>query len=71
MDEFILIKNIMLENSKYFLAVFCFYLIDFMTGIAKAIRYSQDETKFRYRHIGKVIELYNQYDRVKVLLDIE
>ena len=40
-------------------------------GIAKAIRYSQDETKFRYRHIGKVIELYNRYDRVKVLLDIE
>lgn len=38
MDEFILIKNIMLGNSKYFLAVFCFYLIDFMTGFAKAIK---------------------------------
>ena len=38
MDEFILIKNIMLANSKYFLAVFCFYLIDFMTGFAKSIK---------------------------------
>lgn len=38
MDELITIKNIMLANSKYFLAVFCFYLIDFMTGIAKAIK---------------------------------
>lgn len=38
MNEFILIKNIMLANSKYFLAVFCFYLIDFMTGFAKAIK---------------------------------
>lgn len=38
MDELILIKNIILSNSKYFLAVFCFYLIDFMTGFAKAIK---------------------------------
>lgn len=38
MNEFILIKNIMLANSKYFLAVFCFYIIDFMTGFAKAIK---------------------------------
>lgn len=38
MSEFILIKNIMLANSKYFLAVFCFYLIDFITGFAKAIK---------------------------------
>lgn len=40
-------------------------------GIAKAIKYNQDETKFRYRHIGKVIELYNNYNVVKVMLDIE
>lgn len=40
-------------------------------GIAKAIKYDQDETKFRYRHIGKVIGLYNSYNVVKVLLDIE
>ena len=38
MEELILIKNIMLSNSKYFLAVFCFYCIDFMTGFAKAIK---------------------------------
>lgn len=38
MNEFILIKDIVLANSKYFLAVFCFYLIDFMTGFAKAVK---------------------------------
>lgn len=38
MDEFNLIKDIILANSKNFLAVFCFYIIDFMTGFAKAIK---------------------------------
>lgn len=38
MNELILIKDIMISNSKYFLAVFCFYCIDFMTGFAKAIK---------------------------------
>lgn len=42
-----------------------------IAGVAKAIKYDQDETKFRYRHIGKVIGLYNSYNVVKVLLDIE
>ena len=40
-------------------------------GIAKAIKYEQDETKFKFRHIGKVVGLYNDYKKVKVLLDIE
>ena len=40
-------------------------------GIAEAIKYNQDETKFRIRHLGKVVELYNRYNVVKVLLDIE
>ena len=40
-------------------------------GIAEAIKYRQDETKFRYRCIGKVIGLYNNYNIAKVLLDIE
>lgn len=38
MDELILIKDIVIANSKYFLAVFCFYCIDFLTGFAKAIK---------------------------------
>lgn len=40
-------------------------------GKARAIKYSQDETQFTVRSIGKVIGLYNTYDRAKVLLDIE
>jgi hypothetical protein len=40
-------------------------------GIAVAIKYDQDETKFRIRHLGKVVELYNDYSIAKVLLDIE
>lgn len=40
-------------------------------GIAEAIKYRQDETKFRFRSIGKVIGLYNNYNIAKVLLDIE
>ena len=40
-------------------------------GVAEAIKDRQDETKFRYRSIGKVIGLYNNYNIVKVLLDIE
>ena len=40
-------------------------------GVAEAIKYRQDETKFRYRSIGKVIGLYNNYNMAKVLLDIE
>lgn len=42
-----------------------------ISGIARAIKYNQDETIFRYRHIGKVIGLYNSYNVAKVLLDIE
>lgn len=42
-----------------------------VAGIARAIKYEQDETKFRIRHLGKVIELYDRYDIVKVMLDIE
>lgn len=40
-------------------------------GKAVAIKYAQDETKFKIRQIGKVIGLYNDYNKAKVLLDIE
>lgn len=40
-------------------------------GIAKAIKYEQDESKFRIRHLGKVVGLYNNYNKARVLLDIE
>ena len=40
-------------------------------GKAVAIRYDQDETQFTIRSIGKVIGLYNNYEKAKVLLDIE
>lgn len=40
-------------------------------GKARAIKYDQDETQFTVRSIGKVIGLYNTYDRVQVLLDVE
>lgn len=40
-------------------------------GKARAIRYDQDERQFNIRSIGKVIELYNVYNKAKVLLDIE
>lgn len=41
-------------------------------GIAQAIKYTnQDQTTFGIRSIGKVIGLYNSYDKAKVLLDIE
>jgi len=40
-------------------------------GIARAIKYAQDESKFRIRHLGKVVGLYNTYNKAKVLLDIE
>lgn len=40
-------------------------------GIAKAIKYDQDESRFRIRHLGKVVGLYNSYNKVRVLLDIE
>lgn len=40
-------------------------------GKARAIKYGEDETNFDIRSIGKVIGLYNSYDKVKVILDIE
>lgn len=40
-------------------------------GIAKAIRYDQDISQFGFTKLGKVIGLYNSYNIVKVLLDIE
>lgn len=40
-------------------------------GKATAIKYVQDTTKFGIRGIGKVIELFNDYSKAKVLLDIE
>ena len=41
-------------------------------GKAEAIRYDPlDEKVFGLKSIGKVIGIYNVYDKVKVLLDIE
>lgn len=40
-------------------------------GKARAIKYDQDETQFTVRSIGKVIGLYDNYDKAQVLLDIE
>lgn len=41
-------------------------------GKASAIRYVyEDEDIFNIRSLGKVIGLYNDYDKAKVLLDIE
>lgn len=40
-------------------------------GKANAIKYKEDETNFNSRSIGKVIGLYNDYSKAKVLLDIE
>lgn len=40
-------------------------------GKAIAIKYGQDETQFGISGLGKVIELYNTYDKVKILLDVE
>ena len=40
-------------------------------GKGVAIRYDQDETIFNIRSIGKIIGLYDNYDKVKILLDIE
>lgn len=40
-------------------------------GIAIAIKYTQDDTIFGIKGIGKVIGLYNTYSKVKVMLDIE
>lgn len=41
-------------------------------GKVEAIRYDPlDEKVFRLKSIGKVIGIYNVYDKAKVLLDIE
>lgn len=41
-------------------------------GTAVAIKYSnQDETTFGIKSIGKVIQVYNNYNKAKVILDIE
>lgn len=41
-------------------------------GKAKAIRYERlDENQYNIRSIGKVIGVYDTYDKVKVMLDIE
>ena len=41
-------------------------------GYASAIKYvEQDETIFGIRSIGKVISLYRDYSKAKILLDIE
>lgn len=43
-----------------------------MAGKARAIKYFNDDTRiFDIRNIGKVVGLYNDYSKVKVLLDIE
>lgn len=40
-------------------------------GTARAIKYNEDESQFTIRSIGKVIGLYNVYEKAKVILDIE
>lgn len=42
-----------------------------LPGKAVALKYKEDSTIFGKRSIGKIIELYNDYNKVKVLLDIE
>lgn len=40
-------------------------------GKAVAIKYEEDSEKYDFRNIGKVLSLYNNYNKAKVLLDIE
>ena len=41
-------------------------------GKAEAIRYDKlDERQFGIRSVGKVIKLYETYDKVQILIDIE
>ena len=41
-------------------------------GKAEAIRYDKlDERQFGIRCVGKVIKLYDNYDKVQILIDIE
>ena len=40
-------------------------------GKARSIKYTQDETIFGIREIGKVINLYNDYSKVQVLINIK
>lgn len=41
-------------------------------GKAEAIRYDKlDERQFGIRSVGKVIKLYENYDKVQILIDIE
>ncbi len=43
-----------------------------VAGKARAIKYFNDEKRiFDIRNIGKVVGLYNDYSKAKVLLDIE
>ena len=43
-----------------------------VAGKARAIKYFNDDTRiFDIRNIGKVVGLYNDYSKAKVLLDIE
>lgn len=43
-----------------------------VAGKARAIKYFNDDTRiFDIRNIGKVVGLYNDYNKAKVLLDIE
>lgn len=40
-------------------------------GKAQCIRYEQDKSIFNIRSIGKIIQLYNNYNKVKVILNIK
>lgn len=40
-------------------------------GEAVAIKYAEDNYKYDYRSLGKVIQIYNDYSKAKVLLDVE
>lgn len=40
-------------------------------GKGRSIKYNQEEDIFNIRSIGKIIGLYDNYNKVKILLDIE
>ena len=40
-------------------------------GKAKALRYLQEKRLYNLREVGKVIEIYNDIKKAKILLDIE
>lgn len=56
MTEFYIIRSILIDNSKYLISIFIFYIIDFLTGFSKAFKTKKFSSEKLRGSVSKALE---------------